>query len=588
LIPRPTRTPVLLTSPARRIATLALVGLGACAPRGVPSTFVTTPPAAESPPPRVAVMLAEDPPLPGEDTSLWPGLEPADAPVADPHAHHRHPPSAGSPAPTPAAPQAAAAAPKAAAKPMNAGAALTVEEAVRLALLNNRALRASLRELGVAKGQLVQAGLLPNPAVSRSSSPRPGGAQRQAVLSASGSSTISPTPSSPRSAPSAARADVEAARYRSAAAVVVDGLRGARGVPRGPGLEQRLAIASACGCSTPSPPPRRLPRPLRGGQRRRARRRLAGGRLREAPASTVSPARARAARSARGLAAPPRSARRARPSWKRRGHPPARRLSSSTCPCRSRGEGPRSRASLELAEAAQPLEGSASRRTGLARTEGWPARRRRSVVRGRAGRPGLRRSAAARTDLPPDLRPPKQGTIAGARGRVRQRSSSATRASSIDLRSAAREARAIARHDSPTLRARHLSGGRRPGAKARARADRSCNTTPCRLGVFQLLAGAARAARQPSSPTSRRSASSGPRRPPSTRSSPGRASGYAGRDGNASTLGSRLVPGNLQEVIDMDRREFHRTWAASPPGLRSAQGRIQRLRPDPELRTMPP
>ena len=42
---------------------------------------------------------------------------------------------------------------------------LDVDAAVRIALVNNRALRASLRELGVARGRLLQAGLLANPLV---------------------------------------------------------------------------------------------------------------------------------------------------------------------------------------------------------------------------------------------------------------------------------------------------------------------------------------------------------------------------------------------------------------------------------------
>jgi cobalt-zinc-cadmium efflux system outer membrane protein len=242
LIPRPTRTPVLLTSPARRIATLALVGLGACAPRGVPSTFVTTPPAAESPPPRVAVMLAEDPPLPGEDTSLWPGLEPADAPVADPHAHHRHPPSAGSPAPTPAAPQAAAAAPKAAAKPMNAGAALTVEEAVRLALHDNRALRASLLELGIAKGQLVQAGVLPNPELEVELFPRQEGVEHTRVSLGLDFDLTALLLAPIRE--SAAGADVESARLRAAGDVVAMGYAARAAFRAVQASEQRLAIAN--------------------------------------------------------------------------------------------------------------------------------------------------------------------------------------------------------------------------------------------------------------------------------------------------------------------------------------------------------
>ena len=42
---------------------------------------------------------------------------------------------------------------------------LTADEAVRVALAQNRELRASMYELGIARGQAVQAGLLPNPEI---------------------------------------------------------------------------------------------------------------------------------------------------------------------------------------------------------------------------------------------------------------------------------------------------------------------------------------------------------------------------------------------------------------------------------------
>lgn len=42
---------------------------------------------------------------------------------------------------------------------------LEVEQAVRIAVLNNRPLRAQLYELGIARGELVQAGLVPNPTI---------------------------------------------------------------------------------------------------------------------------------------------------------------------------------------------------------------------------------------------------------------------------------------------------------------------------------------------------------------------------------------------------------------------------------------
>ena len=45
------------------------------------------------------------------------------------------------------------------------GAPMTAEDAVRVAISNNRSLRATLRELGVYRGRLVQAGLVANPAV---------------------------------------------------------------------------------------------------------------------------------------------------------------------------------------------------------------------------------------------------------------------------------------------------------------------------------------------------------------------------------------------------------------------------------------
>ena len=45
------------------------------------------------------------------------------------------------------------------------GKPLTVDEAVKLALAQNRELRASMYELGIARGQAIQAGLLPNPEI---------------------------------------------------------------------------------------------------------------------------------------------------------------------------------------------------------------------------------------------------------------------------------------------------------------------------------------------------------------------------------------------------------------------------------------
>ncbi|AUX28690.1 MULTISPECIES: hypothetical protein [Sorangium] len=83
---------------------MLVVALAGCAPRSVPASFpassAASPQAAEAPSPRIGVALAEDPPLPGEPTAGWVGLEPASAPGADPHQHHHHHHHGAAPAPT--------------------------------------------------------------------------------------------------------------------------------------------------------------------------------------------------------------------------------------------------------------------------------------------------------------------------------------------------------------------------------------------------------------------------------------------------------------------------------------------------------
>jgi hypothetical protein len=81
---------------------VAAVALAGCAPRSVPVPFpastAASPEAAEAPSPRVGVALSEDPPLPGEPTAGWVGLEPAPGGGADPHQHHHHHHHGGAPA----------------------------------------------------------------------------------------------------------------------------------------------------------------------------------------------------------------------------------------------------------------------------------------------------------------------------------------------------------------------------------------------------------------------------------------------------------------------------------------------------------
>lgn len=85
------------------LPTLLLVALAACATRSVPrspsSESAPSPRAAAAPRPPIAVMLEEDPPLPGEANArwqLWPGLAP-DVPSGAPGGHPQHGPPSGEP-----------------------------------------------------------------------------------------------------------------------------------------------------------------------------------------------------------------------------------------------------------------------------------------------------------------------------------------------------------------------------------------------------------------------------------------------------------------------------------------------------------
>ncbi|WP_437958745.1 hypothetical protein WME76_03180 [Sorangium sp. So ce119] len=108
---------------------ILVAALAGCAPRSRPASFpassAASPQAAEAPPPRIGVALAEDPPLPGAPTTGWVGLEPARAPGAgaDPHQHHHHhqhgsaPPASAPPASAPPASAPPSSAPPASAPP---------------------------------------------------------------------------------------------------------------------------------------------------------------------------------------------------------------------------------------------------------------------------------------------------------------------------------------------------------------------------------------------------------------------------------------------------------------------------------------
>ncbi len=96
---------------------------------------------------------------------------------------------------------------------------LDADAAVRIALLNNRGLRASLREIGIARGQLQQAGLIPNPVVEAELLPERDSSIELRIEYDLTSLVLAPTRSR------AMALGVEAARYSAAGAVLEGGYR---------------------------------------------------------------------------------------------------------------------------------------------------------------------------------------------------------------------------------------------------------------------------------------------------------------------------------------------------------------------------
>ncbi|CAG0987897.1 hypothetical protein GPROT1_02768 [Gammaproteobacteria bacterium] len=69
-------------------AAALLLGCTRSMPSSFPRASAASPDAAEAPRALVARSLLGEPPLPGESTAGWDGLE--SAPAADPHRGHRH------------------------------------------------------------------------------------------------------------------------------------------------------------------------------------------------------------------------------------------------------------------------------------------------------------------------------------------------------------------------------------------------------------------------------------------------------------------------------------------------------------------
>lgn len=119
---------------------------------------------------------------------------------------------------------------------------LTADAAVRIALLNNRELRATLREVGIARGNLVQAGLLPNPELEVEVTPRQGHLEHTRIELSVEYDLISAILAPLRER--AAQADHEAARYRAAGAALELGYSVRAAFYAVQASQQRLAIAN--------------------------------------------------------------------------------------------------------------------------------------------------------------------------------------------------------------------------------------------------------------------------------------------------------------------------------------------------------
>lgn len=202
-----TRKPMPPTAPFARIARVlpAVLFAGGCASSPLPRHLPTSSPASlEAEPVRAAVVrlaLDEDPPLPGEASGGWSGL---DVEAARPEASAR---------------------------------LLSLDEAVRLALENNRELRARLEALGIPEGRVRQAGLVPNPTVEAELLPERNTTLEMAVEYDLTSLVLAPLRAR------AERAELEAERLEVAAALVTLGYETRVGYSVLQAAEARLGVA---------------------------------------------------------------------------------------------------------------------------------------------------------------------------------------------------------------------------------------------------------------------------------------------------------------------------------------------------------
>ena len=348
---------------------------------------------------------------------------------------------------------------------------LTADASVRVALLDNRELRASLHEIGVARGELVQAGVLPNPTFEVDlRRPQTRGEAIRAGFSVE--YDLTRTILVPLRA-DAARADLDAARYRSAAAVVSIG------------YEVRAAFLALQAAMERHAVGVRVLDAF-AANRDAARALFAAGNVPELDFTTQEAAYQEARVSIAQLELDVLDRREAlnrllglhgrETMWRAEGAlPPA----PDKLDLPDDLERLAIEASLELAEMRSRL-GGAARRTGIARAEGWLPDVSVMVDAEQDG-PAWALGGGARFTLPVFDR--KQGAVA-AREAGFDAQMERYHGAAVDIRSAARETRN--RLAATHARARHFQGVVVP-ARRRVLEQARLQYNAMQIGVFQLL-----------------------------------------------------------------------------------------------------
>jgi len=115
---------------------------------------------------------------------------------------------------------------------------LTADDAARIALSSNRELRAMLREIGIAEGEYIQAGVLPNPLLELEMAP-----ERESQMELRLEYDLTSALLAPKQAASK-RPEVQAARFRAADTVLLTAARARIAYLEAQAARKRLSLAN--------------------------------------------------------------------------------------------------------------------------------------------------------------------------------------------------------------------------------------------------------------------------------------------------------------------------------------------------------